>query len=486
MFHAQTRPLLLLTLALSGCGSGPSPLGQQAVAPSPQPGSALRAQSATAADVWVTHPDRSRLISWDGTRTFSPDASVTPSTLTVNENVRYQTIDGFGASLTDSAAWLIQNRLSASQRSAVMQNLFGFNDGNAGISYLRLPLGGSDMALNHYTYDDGPADPNLTRFSINHDLAYIIPLAKQAKAIDSGLKFMATPWSAPAWMKTSGSLNSGKLNQAYYPQYATYLRKAYDAYAANGVPFHAMTVQNEPQFEPGSYPGMKYEWYDELNFVRDHLAPRMSGTGVKLLTFDHNWDLDWYPQAVMKEGQPYYAGSAWHCYGGNPGAMGRMHDAFPNEDIYLTECSGTYAHNNFGDNMKWNMQNMFIGGTKNWAKTVLLWSLALDPNGNPHTGGCSDCRGVITIDQANGNVRYNEEYYAIAHFARFVWPGAVRIGTADSGDGKFIGVAFRNTNGSKALVVLNQSGAAATFKMVWAGKSMTQTLPASGVATVFW
>lgn len=446
----------------------------------------LRLSICFAADVWVTYPDRTRLLSWDGGRTFENDAAITPSTITVDESQTYQTMDGFGASLTDSAAWLIQNKLSSSQRADAMQHLFGFNDGDAGISYLRIPLGGSDMALSHYTYDDGDPDPNLSRFSIAHDLQYIIPTAVAAKTIDASLKYMGTPWSAPAWMKTSNSLNFGKLNNAFYPNYATYLRKVYDAYKQNGVSFDAMTIQNEPQFEPGSYPGMKYEWYDELNFVRDHLAPRMAGTGVKLLSFDHNWDMLWYPKAVMNEGQALYAGSAWHCYGGSVGAMGEMHATYPGKDIYFTECSGTFANANFGDNVKWNMQNLFIGGIKNWAKTVLLWSLAQDPRGNPHTGGCADCRGVISIDQNSGAITYNEEFYCIAHFARFVWPGAVRIGTTDSANGQFVGVAFRNSNGQKALVVLNQGGGAGTFKVVWAGQSVTQRLPASGVATVFW
>lgn len=215
-----------------------------------------------AADVWVTYPDRSRLISWDGARTFVPDAEITPSTITVDESTTYQTIEGFGASLTDSAAWLLQTKLSSSQRAVAMQHLFGFDDGNAGISYLRIPLGASDLSLSHYTYDDGAPDPDLTRFSISHDLQYIIPVAVNAKRIDSTLQFMATPWSAPAWMKASTDLNYGKLSTAYYPTYATYLRNAYDAYERNGVRFAAMTIQNEPQFEPGSYPGMKYEWYD--------------------------------------------------------------------------------------------------------------------------------------------------------------------------------------------------------------------------------
>lgn len=446
----------------------------------------LLQQYCFAVDVWVTYPDRSRLISWDGARTFVSNAEITPSTITVDESTTYQTMDGFGASLTDSAAWLIQTKLSSSQRADAMQHLFGFNDGNAGISYLRIPLGASDMALSHYTYDDGAPDPGLLRFSISHDFQSIIPVALQAKTIDASLKFMATPWSAPAWMKTSNNLNNGKLSTAWYPTYATYLRKAYDAYNERGVRFDAMTIQNEPQFEPGTYPGMKYEWYDELNFVRDHLAPRMAGTGLKLLTLDHNWDLLWYPKAVMNEGASLYAGSAWHCYGGSVSAMGEMQAAYPHKDIYFTECSGTFANNNFGDNVKWNMQNLFIGGTKNWAKTVLLWSLALDPSGNPHTGGCDNCRGVISIDQSNGQVSYNEEFYCIAHFARFVWPGAVRIGTADSADGKFVGVAFKNQDGHKALVVLNQGSAAGTVKVVWAGRSVTQNLPASGVATLFW
>ncbi|ADV65904.1 glycoside hydrolase family 30 protein [Deinococcus maricopensis] len=443
---------LLSALLLAACTQSPAPT--TADAPRVHPGMGLRAASV----------DRSRLISWDGARTFDFNGAVDASTITVNENEVLQEIDGFGAALTDSSAWLIQNKLSAAQRNAVMQALFGFNDGNASISYLRLPLGGPDFALSHYTFDDSCCD--LNGFSIDHDRAYIIPLARQAKSIDGSLNFMATPWSAPAWMKTSGQLGTGKLNPASYPAYATYLRRAYDDYRAAGVTFDAMTIQNEPQFEPGSYPGMKYEWYDELNFVRDHLAPRMSGTGVKLLTFDHNWGMAWYPRAVLNEGGALYAGSAWHCYGGNVSAMTDVHNAYPNEGIYLTECSGTHGNGTFAGNLTWNMQHLFIGGVRNWAKTVLLWNLALDPSGNPHTGGCSTCRGVITINPSSGQVTYNEAFYAIA---RFVWPGARRIGSSNSRDGRFISAAFRNTNGRKAVVVLNQSAGTGTFRVVAGG-----------------
>ncbi|WP_034341708.1 glycoside hydrolase family 30 protein [Deinococcus misasensis] len=492
----KPRALALLSISLAvltACSTTSVPIAQE---PSVTPG-AIRPQSSTAVDVWVTHPDRSRLISWDGTKNFVNDGNVTASTLTINEGQTFQTMEGFGASLTDSAGWLMWYRMSAAQRNNLIQSLFGFNDGNAGISFLRIPLGGSDMAVTHYTYNDGTADPSLSRFSIGHDLTYIVPIARQAKTINSSIRYMGTPWSPPAWMKDSGSLNYGKLKPEYYQTYANYLKKTYDAYNAQGIRFNYMSVQNEPRFEPGldpdpakRYPGTKYEWYDELNLVRYNVAPTFNGTGVKFLTLDHNWDLGWYADAVLREGSAYYEGSAWHCYAGDTSTMVStttyFRNTYPNKGIFFTECSGTFEHNNFGDNLKWNMQNLFIGGTKNGAKTVALWSLAQDPYGNPHLGGCGNCRGVVTINQSNGAVTLNEEFYSIAHFARFVWPGAVRIGSTDSSDGKFTGVAFRNTNGSKALVVLNQSSSTATFKMVWNGKSIQQTLPAKGVATVFW
>jgi glucosylceramidase len=441
-------------------------------------------QPAPQAQVWVTHPDRSRLLSWDGTRSFDGNAAVDAATITVDETTRYQQIDGFGAALTDSSSWLIQNRLNEAQREALMRTLFGTGEGQAGISYLRIPLGASDFSTYHYTFDDTCCD--LGDFSIDHDRAATIPLALKAKALSPNLKFMGSPWSPPAWMKTSNALNWGKLRGDHYPIYADYLRRTFDDYQAAGVTFDAMTIQNEPRHEPLTYPGTKYEWYDELNFVRGHLAARMAGTGVKLVTFDHNWNLDWYPKAVMNEGQPYYEGSAWHCYGGNVSAMTGMHNAYPSKSIYLTECTGTFTHNNFGANLKWNMQNMFIGGTRNWAKTVLLWNLALDPTGQPHTGGCSNCRGVVTIDQANGHVTLNEEFYAIAHFSRFVRPGAERIASSNSSDGRFISAAFRNANGSKAMVVLNQGSTAGAFRTVFNGRSVAVDLPASGVATLIW
>lgn len=433
-------------------------------------------------DVWVTHPDKSRLISWDGKRTFDYNGNVDGNTITINANQVYQEIDGFGAAMTESSAWLIQNKMSASQRNALLEKMFGFNDGAAGISYVRIPLGASDFSTSWFTFDDTCCD--LNDFNASRATNLLGPLMRRARELNGSLKLMGTPWTPPGWMKSSNWFNGGKLNPWWYATYADYLRRTYDAFNNAGMRFDSMSAQNEPLLEVG-YPSAKYEWWDELNFVRGHLAPRMAGTGVKLLAYDHNWDAEWYPDAVLREGTAYYAGTAWHCYAGNPSAMSRIHDRYPDEEIHITECSGAGA-SNFGPNMRWNMENMFIGGVRNWARSVMMWNLALDPYGNPHTGGCPNCRGVVTIDQNTGNVTYNEEFYAIAHFARFVWPGARRIGSSNSGSGNFISAAFRNANGNKTAVVFNKGNSTQTFRMVENGRSISVTLPSNGLATVFW
>lgn len=167
----------------------------------------------------------------------------------------YQKMDGVGAALTDASAWLLQKKLSAEGRAALLRDLF--SPEGAGLDGLRLPMGASDFALSHYSYDNRPAgqtDPDLTHFSIEHDRASILPVAREALAVNPELRFMASPWSAPGWMKTSGSLYNGKLNPAYFPNYATYLRRVYDAYRANGVPLHAMTVRTSRSSSPAPLP----------------------------------------------------------------------------------------------------------------------------------------------------------------------------------------------------------------------------------------
>jgi glucosylceramidase len=434
------------------------------------------------ARMWVTTGDGSKRFAFEGTAPIQGAGAGGAPVVRVDPSVAYQEMEGFGAALTDSAAWLLQNRLSPAQRADVMAKLFSA-DGGIRLSYLRLPLGASDFALRHYTFDDTCC--SLGDFSIERDRAYVLPLARQARALNPDLKYLGTPWSAPAWMKDSGSLTTGKLLGDQYAAYADYLRKAVEAYAREGVPLAALTVQNEPQHEPGTYPGMRFEWFDELNFVRV-LGPKMAGSGVKLLTFDHNWDMAWYPKASMNEsGREFYAGSAWHCYGGAPGAMSEVHDAHPDKDVYFTECSGGGWATNFGDNVRWYAENLIIGAPRNWAKTVLFWNLALDPAGNPHAGGCENCRGVVTVDQNTGAVTYNEEYYALAHVSKFVRPGARRV-RSDDPTADVLSVAFRNPSGELVAVVLNKAGRAQTVRVEQGGRSFAFAVPAGSLATFVW
>lgn len=435
--------------------------------------------------VWVTTGDKSKLLQQQGNVTFAADSGSNPTTIDVNENTTYQQMDGFGASMTDSSAWLIQNKMSASQRTTLMNNLFG--SGGARLTFVRIPMSSTDFSIGNYTYDQTCCDVN--DFSISHDTAYMIPVMQQARGIYSGLRIMGTPWTAPTWMKSSGAWGNGTLLSNYYGAYSQYFVKFIQAYQSNNLPIYAVTLQNEPHFEPGGYPGMRMEPTDQANFVKNNLGPAFSsaGLGTKIVVWDHNWDEPNYPINVLNDSaaKAYIYGSAFHCYAGAVGSQNQVHDAHPSKAVMFTECSGGAWATNFGDNLKWNMQNLLIGSTRAWATSVLLWNMALDTNYGPTNGGCSNCRGVVTIDQGNGNVTYNEEYYSLGHASRFVDPGAYRI-ASNSFSGDIENVAFKNPDGSKVVVAVNMGTAQKTFRIRWAGQYVDYTLPAGAVATFKW
>jgi glucosylceramidase len=166
-------------------------------------------------------------------------------------------------------------------------------------------------------------------------------------------------------------------------------------------------------------------------------------------------------------------------------AQGAVHDSFPTKDTYFTECSGGEWSPVFAENLVWNVRTLVIGATRNWARGVLLWNLALDELHGPYTGGCTNCRGVVTINSLSGAVTRNVEYYALAHASRFVRPGARRIGST-SGVSGIETVAFRNPDGSTALIVVNTEPADQRFALQWAGQSLELVLPAGAVATLRW
>ena len=445
-----------------------------------------------AVEVTLTTGDRAKLLSREPDVEFADSVPKGLAIIDIDVTQRYQTMVGFGAALSDASAWLIQHKLTQSRRDSLLEELFGREPG-IGFSFVRIDMGSSDFSLRHYSYDDAPpggVDSTLANFSIAADRDETLPILKRALTINPRLTLMASPWSAPAWMKTSGSLIKGTLRPEAYPLYAQYFRKFIDAYAAEGVPIHLISLQNEPHFEPDNYPGMRLKPADRARLVRQYFGPLFERSSIKtqILDWDHNWDEPNSPLAVLADSgaRRYLAGVAWHCYGGDVSAQSVVHDKYPEKDAYFTECSGGEWAPKFADNLVWNVRTLIIGATRNWARGVLMWNLALDEKHGPHTGGCADCRGVVTINSTDGSIVRNEEYYAFAHASRFVRPGAQRIWSSSGVEG-IESVAFQNAGDrSVALVVVNTNAQEKTFAVRVAGRAFSYTLPAGAVATFRW
>lgn len=407
--------------------------------------------------LWVTNAGQSKLLKLDTSASILPKQEYPQGiTIEIEGSKQMQEMEGFGAALTESSAYLLLTKLNANQRQAIIKELFDNGEG-IGISYLRITMGASDFSLENYTYCDVENDVELKNFSIEKDKKYLIPVLKEILAVSPKLKIMATPWSAPAWMKTSGKLAGGKLKEQYYDAYANYFIKFLNAYEAEGIQVDAISVQNEPLHE-AAYPSMRMESEEQGDFIKNHLGPLFAKENIKskILLYDHNWDRIDYPMAILAdpEANKYISGSAFHAYGGEVSAMSLVNDAYKDKGIYFTEISGGAWATNFGDNLGWNMKNIFIGAPRNWAKNALLWNLALDENHGPQNKGCDNCRGVITITES-GSIKRNVEYYAIGHLSKFVLPGAKRIETVQTNPVEQ--VVFKNPDGSIVTVVLNDT-----------------------------
>ncbi|MEU0394403.1 ricin-type beta-trefoil lectin domain protein [Streptomyces sp. NPDC006208] len=450
-------------------------------------------------NIWLTTTDDSggrhvtRGLQQQTPVTFESGNGGGGTNITVDENTRYQTFTGGGASFTDTAAWLMKGSgaLSQATRDATMQKLFSPTDG-IGLSFVRNPMGGSDLARFGYTYDDMPAgqtDPTLSRFSIAHDLQDVLPLTKQAEQLNPALTVVASPWTAPAWMKDSGQLNGGWLKAENYGVYASYFVKYLQAWRDQGVPVDYVTAQNEPTC-CGGYPSMSWNASGLAYFTRSELLPKLQSAGLptKVLAHDWNWDTyDAYAAETVNDAavrsHPNFGGIAWHGYGGNVSKQTDVHNQYPQLDAFQTEHSGgTWIANQQREDM-----TNIIDYTRNWAKSVTKWSLAVDQNRGPHNGGCGVCDGLVTVhngDARHGQVDYTIEYYTMGHLTKFVKPGAHRI--ASTGSSAVPNVAWRNPDGSKALIAYNDSSDAQTMTVNWGGRRYTYALPGRTSATFTW
>jgi len=424
---------------------------------------------------------------------FAPDTGGGAQAIIVDDSTRFQQFSGAGASFTDTAAWLMNSSgaLSSATRTSVMQRLFDPNAG-IGLSFLRNPMGASDLARFDYTYDDMPAgqtDPALSRFSIAHDLVDVLPLTRQAKQLNPALKVMGSPWTAPGWMKDNGAIDQGFLQAQFYATYAQYFVKYIQAYAAQGVPIDYVTAQNEPTCCAG-YPSMQWNGSGVQFFIGSNLLPAFHAAGLttKVLALDWNWDsyaafgAPTVQDAAIRN-DSLFGGIAWHGYSGDVSMQTTVHNQFPGVDAFDTEHSGgTWIV----DQQREDMLNI-IQYTRNWGRSVVKWSLAVDQNMGPHNGGCGTCTGLITVhngDNRSGQVDFNIEYYDMGHLTKFVRPGALRV--ASTANNSVPNVAWINPDGARALIAYNASGTTQTVRVVWGNQSFTYSLPARTSATFTW
>jgi glucosylceramidase len=444
--------------------------------------------SAGGVELWLTDPDKGVLFQKQPAPLTFEDSLEQAARIEIDGTRSYQSIDGFGYTLTGGSAMLLM-RMAPAAREAILRELFTTESTGIGTSYLRVSIGASDLNERVFSYNDlprGQTDPTLARFSLGPDLQDVVPVLKQILALNPEIKIMGSPWSAPPWMKTNEDFRGGSLKRECFAVYANYFVKYIQAMKAEGIRIDAITVQNEP-LHPGNNPSMLMLAPDQAEFVRDHLGPAFKAAQIdtKIIIYDHNCDRPDYPLTVLKdpEARKYIDGSAFHHYAGTIDALSQVHDAFPDKHLYFTE-QWIGAPGNLRGDLNWHIRTLVVGASRNWSRTVLQWNLAADPQHKPHTdrGGCTRCLGAITID--GDKVTRNPAYYIIAHPAKFVRPGSVRI---ESNAVKGLpNVAFRTPANQLVLIVQNDNPATQSFGIRYSGKTSKATLNSGAVGTFVW
>ncbi len=437
---------------------------------------------------WVTTADRSALFQRQLHQpVFSDLASPELPVVAVDPERRFQRIDGFGFSLTGGSALLI-SRLPAAERAALLRELFLPEGDGIGLSFLRLSIGASDLSERSFSCDDRPAgeeDFALAHFDIGAGDREVIPLLREILAIAPALRIIATPWSAPPWMKSNGGFVGGSLRRDCFPVYAAYFVRYILAMRGNGITVHAVTPQNEP-LNRKNEPSMVMGAGEQAQFVRDHLGPALARAGldhVEVYCWDHNCDLPEYPLEVFadREARRYLSGSAWHLYAGDIAVLSTVREAHPDMKLYFTE-QWVGSDGQFGPDLLWHAGNVLIGSLCNWSAAVFEWNLASDPWCGPHTpAGEARCVGALTIGEG---ISRNVAYYVIAHAAKFVRPGSVRI--FSGADAPLHSVAFLTPEGQIVLLVLNESDQPCSFSIAFRDKHADVTLPAASLASCVW
>jgi glucosylceramidase len=401
-----------------------------------------------------------------------------------------QEILGFGAAITEASAYVL-SRLSDAERAPVMHDLFAPDAMD--LNVCRTCIGASDYATKVYSYDESTEpDPELKKFSIEHDKAYYLPILREARKANAELFLLSSPWSPPGWMKPNNSMLGGAMRKQSFDPYARYFVKFLEAYKSEGVEVNAVTVQNETDAEQeGHMPACLWAQEQEMEFAAKHLSPaiRKAGLNTKIWIIDHNYSL--WGRAIDELSDPtVYAavdGIAWHGYVGEPSAMTRVHEAFPEKHAYWTEGGPDISQPDYQtDYTKW--ADQFNGILNNWARSITAWNVALDEKGKPNIGPFP-CGGVITIDNGSHKITRSGQYWAFAHYSQHIKRGAKVFATnglsETSSGSKVSHVGFRNPDGGYGVVVAN-TGADRQVQVLMDEYALTVDLPADSVQTLQW
>lgn len=438
----------------------------------------LKAQTAWTAEAWITQAGGAQQLSSQAMQS----GSAANQCVTLNTGVTYQTIDGFGWTLTEASAKLLMG-LGAASRTAVLNELYNTETG-LGVSIVRVAIGACDLSEYSYTYS-ASEDAALTNFSVaGPDLTYVIPVLQEIRQINPDVKILATPWTAPVWMKENTNGNNGykggNLKTACYSVYAQYFVKYLDIMQSCGLPVWALSIQNEP-LNGGNNPSMTWTKETERTFIDNHLGPAMKSAGydnVLIIGYDHNCDNTEFPLYVARS--KYVCGSAFHLYGGNISTLTFVHNQ-SGKDVFFTEQYTDVNGNAQGD-FDWHIRNVMLGSVNNWSRCALEWNLASNPDCSIHTtGGSNTSKGALTINGNNLQSR-NVSYWIVSTMSRVVRTNAQRI--ASSGASDFLSAAFRNADGSLAVVAYNTSGGSRQFSVSNNGNVATWQVPANAVISV--
>lgn len=438
------------------------------------------------AELWLTSLDGSTLLESIDNPQLTILESTDPVEITIDTTTSFQTMDGFGYTLNGGSAMHLQ-KMSKTAKANLLQELFGNGAKDIGVSYLRVSLGASDLDEKLWSYNDleeGHQDLKLEQFSLAYDTLYLIPVLKDILKINPNIKIMGSPWSPPVWMKTNGDTRGGSLKEEYHQVYASYFVKYIKAMASEGISIDAITVQNEP-LHPGNNPSLLMPAEQQAEFIKNHLGPAFKKNAIetKIIIYDHNADRIEYPISILDdpEAAQYIDGSAFHLYGGKIDALSKVHQAHPNKNIYFTE-QWVGAPGNFEREMEWHTENLIIGATRNWCKTVLEWNLASDENQEPHTdrGGCDRCLGAITI--TGDKVTRNPAYYIIAQVSKFVPAGSKRIASTENET--VANVSFKTLDGNIVTILLNKTKSPQQLMIQSAGNTIHLEMEARSVGTL--